>query len=178
MLQVQATNLLPFLIGVVVGGIIYYFICKNQNSTPAVNIDDKLIDNAEALRLIDNYKGCNEDDTVSGHIELGVLLTYINSVTSKCQEIGMTLSGLEYYFAKYDNDIVNGHRSTIVIYPTYKDSNNNHIPFDPFISTNSDPVTVVGLNGVSASNRSGDSRFSSKHVLDKSNMSPPRQATI
>ena len=90
----------------------------------------------------------------------------------------MTLSGLEYYFAKYDNDVINGDSTTIVIYPTYKDSNNNHVPFDPFISTNSAPVNVVDLYRDTTSNRTSHRNFTSKHVLDKSNMSPPRQATI
>lgn len=173
-----AQSLIPFLIGVVVAGVTYYFICKNQNSMPSTNITHKLISNAEALELIDNYSGCKDDDTVSGHLELDVLLTYIDQATTQCDSIGIQLSGLEYYFAKYKNDATNGDRSTIVIYPTYKDANNNHVPFDPFISTSGNPVEVQALNSVAVGSRSSDSRFSSRHVLDKSNMSPPRQNTI
>ena len=174
----SASSLLPFVIGVVVGGITYFFICRSQNATPSVPIANKLISNKMALDMISNYSCSNGDDTVSGHLELGVLLTYINQISSQCTSIGMTMSGLEYYFARYDEDAVNDSRSTIVIYPTFEDANGNHVPFDPYESTNGSPVTVVALNATALGSRNGSARWTRNFVLDKSNMSPPRQNTI
>jgi len=85
------------------------------------------------------------------------------------------MSGLEYYFAKYGKDgSENENRSTIVMYPTYNDGL-NHVPIDPFLSTQASPATVVSMyRNNSRTSRINDSRY----VLNRLHMSPPRQPTI
>lgn len=174
---------MPFTIGVIVGGITYYFICKNQNAAPPNNLADKLITNLQALIKINNFQSIASDDTVSGHLGLGNLLAYIAAVKTRCEDIGFAFSGLQYYFAKYSNDPNSGDRPTIVIYPTFhdgqdEDGNDLHVPFDPFISENGNAITVVDMKRQfdedSNKRREMDNAmYTSRNVLNRSNMSPP-----
>ena len=180
----SANSLVPLVIGVLIGGLVYYFICKSQNATPVVNLNANLISNGEAIDMINRYS-CSSDDTASGHLDLGVLLSYVDKMSTQCKSIGMELSGLEYYFAKYDNDPVNANRSTIVIFPTYRDGG-NHVPFDPFLSTSSNSkIEVIALNDTTNKNQRStskstwyDNSAAQMVALDRSNMSPPRQPTL
>jgi hypothetical protein len=171
-------SILPFGIGVLVSGVLFYFICKAQSS-PTGSVGASLIDNATAISMIKNYNPCDTSDTatISGHLEIGALLGYIDEATTKCETLGFELSGLEYYFAKYIDELEN--RRTIVIYPTVQeieaDGTVHHIPFDPFLSTSADTMTVVEIN---LDNLKTRSIFESKHVLDRSHMSPPRKPTF
>ena len=182
MLSIIAENLAPFLVGVVVGGVTYYFICRSQNAIPPNDLDDKLISNRKALSMIHNFRANAPDDTVSGFLDKACLLEYMARVKTQCDAIGKTFTGLQYYFAKYDNDPVNGDRPTIVFYPTYDGGKNKagvdlHVPFDPFISTAGNPVKVSDMNAQYIAAGSDTARtgtmYESKHVLNRSNMSPP-----
>ncbi|MDF1697276.1 MAG: hypothetical protein P1U56_15640 [Saprospiraceae bacterium] len=180
--NLTAENLLPFVIGVLVGGVIYYFICRAQSAVPTAGLSDKLISNMEALSIIHNYQATAPDNTASGHLDLGVLLAYIDAAKTQCTAVGKDLSGLEYYFAKYNNDANNGNRPTIVMYPTYFDGqdqsgNDLHIPFDPFISTTGHPMKVKDMSDQYIADATDAARkssfYTSVHALNRSNMSPP-----
>lgn len=167
-------SLLPFLVGILIGGVMAYFICKRVSSSPGTPLAGNLIDNETAFQMINNFENCTKDDTVSGHIELGVLHEYINQMSTRCTNIGMDLSGLEFYFAKYEpTDAVNPGRTTIVFYPTYNDGA-NHIPFDPLTSSNGNPVTVFDMSRNARTNAMNNSLC----ALDRLHMSPPRQPTF
>ncbi len=192
-LQIQNTPLecdacLSFL---ALGGIVAlaaglgYLICTFLDRDPKGDLGSNLITNVKALELIANYQAPGYTNTASGHLELGVLLAYIDKVKTQCSSINKELSGLEYYFAKYgefDNP-PNENQNTIVIYPTYKNGN-DHIPIDPFLPlVNNEPVTVKSINiqykiDVAAQASMSDSLYTSNNVLNKSHMSPPRQPTL
>jgi hypothetical protein len=171
--SIQMSNtksLAPLAIGVAIGGALGYFICS-QAGTPKNLHTSNLISNNEAIAMIDDRRAQQPSDPFSGHLEIGVLLSYIQEVQEQCDIIGVEFSGLEYYFANHlqDNgDSWDEGTLTTVLYPTYK-SGVNHIPFDPFISTSANLVSVLDIK--SDLNQHG----SSMHVLNRVNMSPPKQ---
>ncbi|MEM9549052.1 MAG: hypothetical protein AAGA77_23900 [Bacteroidota bacterium] len=168
-------TLFSFFIGIATGLFICFLISEDGDQVPnpsPIDITSNLITNAEATALINNFSGCSDDTTtVSGHIELPVLLEYLRQMGDQCQSVGRELSGLEYYFAKYNNDPDNGNRITALFYPTYRDSVLNHyVPFDPFSNLSVERMNT-GLQRTIATD-------AINCVLDKSNMSPPRQPTF
>jgi len=165
-------NLFSFFIGIAAGLFICFLISDDENADPSIDISANLITNAEASTLINNFNGCDSDTTTtSGHLELPILLEYIKQMGNQCQTMGREMSGLEYYFAQYSNDPVNGDRITALFYPTYRDSTSgNYVPFDPFSG-----LDVQGMNSGGLRTTRSDTI---KCVLDKSNMSPPRQPTF
>ena len=170
---INPASLVSFFVGIAAGLFICFLISGDPDDPPEVDISANLISNAEAFTMIDNHVHCTpEDSTISGHVELPILLGYINKMSNQCQSIGMEMSGLEYYFARYTNDPDNDDRPTILFYPTYR-SSNGHVPFDPFSSISGSPAHVVNINN-------GNRRIATdtvRCVLDRSNMSPPRPPT-
>lgn len=183
-----------------------FFICHRLNNTDPtdptgptgpndLNIDNKLLTNEEALQMINRYREQVsipvKDNTASGYIDIDVLNVYIDTVRAKCAEVGKELTGLEYYFAKYEGEINEGDnsgRSTIIFFPTYwgedEDGNTGNIPFDPFQVVN--PVHVRNMNtawrsaqapsgGQTSRSAQGSTEFSGSCALNKSNMSPPKK---
>ncbi len=167
---------------IALGGILFlgvglgFAICTLLSRDPKADLTASLITNADALRLIDNYKSNNsQNNSVSGHFELGVIVGYIDKMKTACSSAGKNLSGLEFYFARYgQSDTPDQNTDTIVIYPTYED-NGKHIPFDPDLN-----VTVKDLNvdyqtdKASPANLSA-SKYTSTNVLNRAHMSPPRE---
>jgi len=159
------------------GGALGYMICTRLNKDPRSDLGNNLIDNAMALRLIKNYQDKSESgDAVSGHLQLGVLMAYVNEMQTKCDAVGKPLSGLEYYFATYgpQDHTPNENQNTIVIYPTYENGG-AHIPFDPDLNQN-----VAALYGqfnadLLANAALSGTTYSSSNVLNRTHMSPPRQ---
>lgn len=177
---INANSLVSFFLGIAAGLFICFMVNKDENSNPDIDISANLISNGDAIALINNFTGCDStDNTVSGHLELDVLLSYINKMSNQCQSIGAEMSGLEYYFARYMNDPVNANRRTALFYPTYSDTIDGlvvHVPFDPFSSTRTDRIDVVRMSREAGlMNATIDAVMC---VLDKSNMSPPRGATF
>lgn len=130
-----------------------------------------LITNTDAIGMIDARIAEAPNTSISGHLDIGVLLSYIAEIQERCDAIGVEFSGLEYYFANHATSNPgswNNGSLTTVIYPTYKSGNDN-IPFDPFLSTSSNIVTVIDIKNDLAQ------YGSSAHVLNKSNMTPPKQ---
>ena len=163
-------SLLPLAMGVAVGGALGYFIC-NQSGSPKNLHANNLISNNEAITMIDARRSQAPNDPFSGHLEIGVLLSYIHEVQERCDVIGVEFSGLEYYFANHlenNGDSWDAGKLTTVLYPTYK-SGVNHIPFDPFISNAANPVSVLDIKADLTQHGS------SAHVLNRVNMSPPKQ---
>jgi len=168
------------------GGALGYAICTILDRDPTGNVTPNLITNGEALEMIHRFRAGVNDDTASGHIELGVLLGYIELIKSKCSAVGKDLSGLEYYFAKYGpgpsgstaiTKDSKDNRNTLVIYPTFKDAAGDFIPFDPSVSTTTDIKRVVDLNdSTNWSNRAnlGGMYDTEAFVLNRLHMSPPR----
>ena len=177
---INPTSLVSFILGIAAGLFICFIISSDPEADPEIDISANLITNAMAISMINNYSPCLENDnTVSGHVELDVLLGFINKMSNQCQSINMELSGLEYYFAQYSNDKDNADRRTVLFYPTYKDTIDGtriiHVPFDPFSSRVGQPMNVIDMNDPGERTIETDT---SRCVLDKSNMSPPRQATF
>jgi len=178
------------LLGIVIGMATAFYYCFKTNNTPATNIDSNLISNSEAIAMIERFIDCYvvkegdedgdlcADDTVSGHFKLDTLLSYIDQMKTQCEVVSRPMSGIEYYFAKYESDTSdNSNRNTIVIYPTYQDTDNEgniiHIPFDPFVTTLVDSK-VITMRSVTTVSRTGN-RFTDRHILNRANMSPPRE---
>ncbi len=163
-------SLAPLAIGVVIGGALGYFVC-NQSGVPQNLHANNLISNSEAISMIDDRRAQQSSDPFSGHLEIGILLSYIQEVQERCDVIGVEFSGLEYYFANHlqdNSDSWDEGTLTTVLYPTYK-SGVNHIPFDPFISSAANQVSVLDI-------KADLTQYgSSAHVLNRVNMSPPKQ---
>lgn len=164
------------------GGILFlgaalgYAIAIRLNRNPSADLTMNLITNKDALRMIANYKAVSPaGDSVSGHLELGVLMAYISRMQTLCTNAGREMSGVEYYFARYGaNDEPDQNRNTIVMYPTYAEGG-AHIPFDPTPN-----ISVVNLNTAYQTEVGGGATMavahaSSMNVLNRTNMSPPRQ---
>ena len=159
------------------GGALGYVICTQLSRNPKVQLAANLINNAEALRLISNFQqNASTGDAVSGHLDLGVLLAYIDEMKVICSAAGKDLSGLEYYFAKYGpaDNAPSQNQNTILLYPTFENAG-AHIPFDPEINLNvvtmyaqyqADLQSNVVLSGTT---------YNSANVLNRTHMSPPRQ---
>jgi hypothetical protein len=167
-----------FFLGTALG----FAVCTVLNRNPVTDLGQNLISNLEALRLIDNFHArSTQGDAVSGHLELGTLVGYIDRMKAQCKTVGIELSGLEYYFAKYGvaDHPPNENQNTIVVFPTYED-NGAQIPIDPFLPfVNGRPVTVVDLyadflndRNIPANLEAG--QYTSSNVLNRTNMSPPR----
>lgn len=171
-----------FLLSVGVGFAAASYLCFKRNSNTNIDIQDNLITNGMAIDMIERFMNCYHDenntddcsdDTISGHFELDVLLTYIAQMKAKMTTPGKPMSGLEFYFAKYATDSSeDSKRNTIVIYPTYQDVDSEgktvHIPCDP---DSSSPVPVIRTTPAQRN-------VQTRNVLNKLNMSPPRQPTI
>ncbi len=152
-----------------------YNLLRNRNNS--IDISANLISNEQALTMIGNYhaQGLN-DNTASGHLELETLMAYIASMQDKCTTAGKTLSGLEYFFAKYGQaeHPPNQNLNTIVFYPTYVgtiDGHTGHIPFDP--DATADSVKVMSDERKSGALRTAWAN--SNNVLNRTHMSPPRE---
>ncbi|MFT4535461.1 MAG: hypothetical protein ACI9P5_002830 [Saprospiraceae bacterium] len=162
--------LVPLLIGLAAGGALGYFVCS-QSGGPTDLHSSSLISNSEAISMIDSRRAQSPNDPFSGHLEIGALLSYIHNVQERCNVIGAEFSGLEYYFANHSDSRPSSWNEgslTTVIYPTYK-SGGNHIPFDPYLSSETSKISVLDIKA------NLTLHGSSAHVLNRANMSPPKQ---
>lgn len=163
-------SLVPLLIGLAAGGALGYFVC-NQSSTPKNLHSSSLISNNDAIRMIESRRAQSPNDPFSGHLEIGVLLSYIHDVQERCDVIGAEFSGLEYYFANHSEGRTSSWNEgslTTVIYPTFK-SGANHIPFDPYLSSETSRISVLDIKSNLTLHGGG------VNVLNRANMSPPKQ---
>lgn len=145
------------------------------------NLPDKLIPASEAVSMIKRYHDKHDERSVSGHFEWSILEDYMRMARDKGDELGVLITGLEIYFAQYENDPVHGDQATYVIYPTYAERDGKevkHVPFEPVMSTRGNIVTIKGLLGNKATTSASISMRSSgggqDGGLNRSNMSPPR----
>ncbi|MFT6333712.1 MAG: hypothetical protein ACI86M_002558 [Saprospiraceae bacterium] len=156
--------------GLAVGGALGYFVCNQSRGSQNLH-SSNLISNSDARSMIEARRAQSPYDPFSSHLEIGVLLSYIHDVQERCDVIGAEFSGLEYYFANHSErrpSSWNEGSLTTVICPTYK-SGENHIPFDPYLSSDTSKLGVLDIKSNLLKHGS------SAHVLNRANMSPPKQ---
>jgi len=152
-----------------------FLICTVLNKNPTADLEDSLISNEQALKMIENLGISDPTAARSGHLDLGVLVAYIDRMKSKCSTAGKPMTGLEYFFAQYgaNEHTPNGGQNTILFYPTYQGTVNGvagNIPFDP----DSSAASVKDMNDVRRTNGALNNNWTiSRNVLNRTHMSPP-----
>ena len=168
----EPITIISFILGVAVGGIIMNYIC-NQISESAPFLE-KMISNSEAITLMNN-RVRPAGESVSGHISLNVLLSYVDNISKTSKKNSTTLSGFEFYFARYGSNKETeeakvSNKMTFFLYPTV-DIDGDHVPYDPVASRRGNIVKFIDIM---ESGNNGDNKV----ALNKSHMSPPRGFTF